>query len=111
MDCHASCRCCDWSAIAGASGACSNPTGSSFSVRAKAQSLVTHGLYSRIRNPIYLFGCLVVVEVLLYINKPRALWLLVGLIPLQIYRARQEEKVLGTKFGAEYQQYKSCTWF
>jgi protein-S-isoprenylcysteine O-methyltransferase Ste14 len=85
--------------------------GSSFSVRAKAQSLVTHGLYSRIRNPIYLFGCLVVVGVLLYINRPRALWLLVALIPLQIYRARQEEKVLETKFGAEYQQYKSCTWF
>ena len=85
--------------------------GSSFSIRAKAQSLVTHGLYSRIRNPIYLFGCLVVVGVLLYINQPRALWLLVAVIPLQIYRARQEEKVLATKFGAEYQQYKSRTWF
>jgi protein-S-isoprenylcysteine O-methyltransferase Ste14 len=85
--------------------------GSSFSVRAKAQTLVTHGLYSRIRNPIYLFGCLVVVGGLLYINQPRALWLLVALIPLQIYRARREEKVLETKFGAEYQQYKSRTWF
>ena len=30
--------------------------GGSFSVRPKAQALVTHGLYSRIRNPIYLFG-------------------------------------------------------
>jgi protein-S-isoprenylcysteine O-methyltransferase Ste14 len=85
--------------------------GSSFSIRPKAQSLVTHGLYSRIRNPIYLFGALVVVGVLLYVNKPRALWLLVAIIPLQIYRARQEEKVLGTKFGAEYQRYKSGTWF
>jgi protein-S-isoprenylcysteine O-methyltransferase Ste14 len=85
--------------------------GSSFSVRAKAQSLVTRGLYSRIRNPIYLFGCFVVVGVLLYINQPRALWFLVALIPLQIYRARQEAKVLETKFGAEYQQYKSPTWF
>jgi protein-S-isoprenylcysteine O-methyltransferase Ste14 len=85
--------------------------GSSFSVRAKAQSLVTRGLYSRIRNPLYLFGCFVVVGVLLYINQPRALWFLVALIPLQIYRARQEAKVLETKFGAEYQQYKSRTWF
>ena len=85
--------------------------GSSFSVRPKAQSLVTHGLYSRIRNPIYLFGSLVVVGVLLYINQPRALWLLVAFIPLQIYRACREEKVLETKFGAEYQQYKSRTWF
>jgi len=85
--------------------------GSSFAITAKAQNLVTHGLYSRIRNPIYFFGALVVVGLLLYIQKPRALWLLVAIIPLQIYRARLEEKVLETKFGAEYQQYKSRTWF
>jgi protein-S-isoprenylcysteine O-methyltransferase Ste14 len=30
--------------------------GESFAVRAKAKKLVTHGLYSKIRNPIYLFG-------------------------------------------------------
>jgi protein-S-isoprenylcysteine O-methyltransferase Ste14 len=85
--------------------------GSSFSVTPKAQNLVTHGLYSRIRNPIYFFGSLVVVGALRYVNKPRALWLLVAIIPLQIYRARLEEKVLETKFVAEYQQYKSRTWF
>jgi protein-S-isoprenylcysteine O-methyltransferase Ste14 len=85
--------------------------GSSFSVIPKAQSLVTHGLYSRIRNPIYLFGALVVVGFLLYISRPRALWILVALIPLQIYRSRREEKVLEAKFGTEYQQYKSRTWF
>jgi protein-S-isoprenylcysteine O-methyltransferase Ste14 len=85
--------------------------GGSFSVRPKAQTLVTHGLYSRIRNPIYVFGGLVVGGVLLYINQPRALWLFVAIIPLQIYRARQEEKVLAARFGDEYQQYKSRTWF
>jgi len=85
--------------------------GSSFSVTPKAQDLVTRGLYSRIRNPIYFFGSLVVVGALLYVNKPRALGLLVAIIPLQIYRARLEEKVLETKFSAEYQQYKSRTWF
>lgn len=30
--------------------------GGAFSVRPKAQALVTHGLYSRIRNPIYFLG-------------------------------------------------------
>lgn len=85
--------------------------GSSFSVRPKAQTLVTHGLYSRIRNPIYVFGGLVIAGVFLYINKPRALWLFVAIIPLQIYRARQEEKILQARFGDEYQQYKSRTWF
>jgi len=85
--------------------------GSSFSVRPKAQTLVTHGLYSRIRNPIYLFGGLVIAGLFLYISRPRALWLFVVVIPLQIYRARQEEQILQARFGNEYQQYKSRTWF
>jgi protein-S-isoprenylcysteine O-methyltransferase Ste14 len=85
--------------------------GGSFSVRPKAQTLVTHGLYSRIRNPIYIFGGLAVAGFFLYINQPLALWLFIVLIPLQIYRARQEEKVLEARFGDEYRQYKSRTWF
>jgi protein-S-isoprenylcysteine O-methyltransferase Ste14 len=30
---------------------------------------------------------------------------------LQTYRARQEGKVLEARFGDEYRQYKSRTWF
>jgi protein-S-isoprenylcysteine O-methyltransferase Ste14 len=85
--------------------------GASFSVRAKAQTLVTHGLYSRIRNPIYLFGGLAIAGASLYFNRPRYLWLFVVLIPLQIYRARQEQRVLEARFGDEYREYKSRTWF
>ena len=58
--------------------------GGSFSVRPKAQALVTHGLYSRIRNPIYLFGALAIAGIFLYMNQPLYLWLLAVLIPLQI---------------------------
>ena len=85
--------------------------GGSFSALPKAQTLVTHGLYSRIRNPIYLFGGLVIVGVFLYLNQPRLLWIFAVLIPLQIYRVRQEEKVLEARFGDEYREYKSRTWF
>jgi protein-S-isoprenylcysteine O-methyltransferase Ste14 len=85
--------------------------GGSFSVRPKAQALVTHGLYYRIRNPIYVFGALAIAGIFLYMNQPHYLWLFVVLIPLQIYRARQEEKVLEARFGDEYRQYKSATWF
>ena len=85
--------------------------GGSFSVRPKAQTLVTHGLYSRIRNPIYLFGGLAIAGAFLYINQPLYLWIFVVLIPLQIYRARQESKVLEARFGDEYRQYKSRSWF
>jgi protein-S-isoprenylcysteine O-methyltransferase Ste14 len=85
--------------------------GGSFSVRPKAQTLVTHGLYSRIRNPIYLFGSLAAAGVFLYVNQPLYLWLFVVLIPLQIYRARREGKVLEARFGDEYRQHKLRTWF
>ena len=85
--------------------------GGSFSVRPKAQNLVTHGLYSRIRNPIYVFGGPAIAGAFLYINQPVFLWIFVVLIPLQIYRAREESKVLEAKFGDEYRQYKSRTWF
>jgi protein-S-isoprenylcysteine O-methyltransferase Ste14 len=84
--------------------------GGSFSVRPKAQALVTHGLYSRIRNPIYVFGAFTAAAIFLYVNKPVALSLLVVIIPLQIYRARQEGKILEAKFGEEYRQYRARTW-
>ena len=40
--------------------------GSNFSIEAKAQNLVTSGVYSRIRNPIYVFGGLILAGVALY---------------------------------------------
>ena len=60
--------------------------GGAFSVRPKAQRLVTNGLYSRISNPIYLFGSLTIVAFFLYIRQPLDISVLVVIIPLQIYR-------------------------
>ena len=80
-------------------------------MRPKAEALVTHGLYPRIRNPIYVFGALAVAALFLFVNKPVALFLLLVTIPLQVYRARQEEKILEAKFGEEYRQYRARTWF
>lgn len=86
--------------------------GASFSVTAKAQALVTRGLYSRIRNPIYVFGGLAVAGIFLFIGVSKLLWaLLVVLVPVQIYRVRKEEEVLAAKFGDEYRAYKARTWF
>jgi protein-S-isoprenylcysteine O-methyltransferase Ste14 len=84
--------------------------GSNFSIEAKAQNLVTSGVYSRIRNPIYVFGGLILAGVALYF-RPVFLVLFIVLIPMQIVRARREEKVLAEKFGEEYRQYKAKTWF
>ena len=85
--------------------------GSAFSVRAKATRLVTTGLYSRIRNPIYVFAMLVVVGLAMYI---RQLWILVFvpiLIPAQVKRSRNEAQVLHEAFGEEYERYRRQTWF
>ena len=85
--------------------------GSAFSVEAKASKLVRTGLYSRIRNPIYVFGGVLLVGLLLLAGRPVLLLLLLVLIPLQVVRIRREEKVLAEKFGAEYEEYKRGTWF
>src|SRR5277367_1615378 len=85
--------------------------GSSFSVSAQARNLVTTGLYSRIRNPIYLFGGLLIVGVILFLEQPRYLLIFLILIPLQLVRMRQEAKVLEEKFGDAYRKYKKSTWF
>jgi len=86
--------------------------GSSFSVRPEARALVTTGLYSRIRNPIYLFSLLLLTGVALYFGQP---WLILGIVliflPIQIYRARKEEKILTGVFGEAYRSYKAGTWF
>ena len=84
--------------------------GSSFSVRAKATRLVTTGLYSRIRNPIYIFGCFFFLGLAMFIP---AWWLLLALIiviPMQIVRARREAAVLEATFGDEYRRYRRQTW-
>jgi len=83
--------------------------GGSFSVRAKTQVLVTNGLYSR--YPIYVLGALTLAGIFLFAGASKLLWVLAALVPVQIYRARNEEKVLAAKFGDDYRAYKARAWF
>ena len=85
--------------------------GSAFSAKAKATALVTTGIYSRIRNPIYVFGAVLLTGIILFSGKFWFLLLLLVLIPMQIYRSRKEEQVLTEKFGDTYLEYKQKTWF
>jgi protein-S-isoprenylcysteine O-methyltransferase Ste14 len=84
--------------------------GDAFSARAKASKLVTHGLYSRIRNPIYVFGALTIAGIIIWTGRPWLFVVFAVLIPLQVYRSRKESQVLEEKFGAAYLQYKQKTW-
>jgi protein-S-isoprenylcysteine O-methyltransferase Ste14 len=85
--------------------------GSSFTVQAKARRLVTTGIYSKIRNPIYVFSGLILVGMAVVLSNWVLLGLVVILIPVQRMRARREETVLADAFGAEYARYKAGTWF
>jgi protein-S-isoprenylcysteine O-methyltransferase Ste14 len=85
--------------------------GKSFSVSPQAKALVTHGLYSRIRNPIYVcVGVMwlgVIVALCLY-------WLIVPLVALlvmQVFRSGRESRILEEKFGQAYLDYRKQTWF
>ncbi len=85
--------------------------GRSFSIVPKATALVTGGIYSRIRNPIYISGEIFLLGVLLMVGRPELLVVLLVLIPVQIFRARREAAVLEAKFGDAYREYRKRTWF
>src|SRR3989475_3461577 len=85
--------------------------GRSFSVTPQARQLVTHGLYSKIRNPIYVFSGLMLAGIVIALERPYALLFLLVLIPVQVLRANKEVKVLEAKFGETYREYKAKTWF
>ncbi|MGH9734482.1 MAG: methyltransferase family protein [Candidatus Acidiferrales bacterium] len=85
--------------------------GKSFSIQAKATELVTHGIYSKIRNPVYVFGTVFIAGLILWIAQPLYLLVLVVLVPAQVVRARKEAQVLEAKFGDAYRAYCTSTWF
>jgi protein-S-isoprenylcysteine O-methyltransferase Ste14 len=85
--------------------------GRAFSIRPKASTLITTGLYSRIRNPIYVFGSVFIVGLSILIEIPWFLLILIPIIPMQIWRSRNEAALLEEKFGDEYRVYRQKTWF
>jgi protein-S-isoprenylcysteine O-methyltransferase Ste14 len=85
--------------------------GRSFSIAPKATALAAHGIYSRIRNPIYVSSVIFLVGLALITGKPAVLAVLLVIVPMQIIRARCEAAVLEAKFGDAYREYRQRTWF
>jgi len=81
------------------------------SPRREPRKLVTTGFYARLRHPIYVFGTMAFLLVLLALQGWQALVIWAILIPIQVIRARREERVLTEAFGAEYEAYRKSTWF
>lgn len=85
--------------------------GNSFTIGAHAKGLVTTGLYSKLRHPVYYFSILTAMGIAMftwciYMTVPVIL-----LIVIEAIRIQKEEQVLTATFGKEYLRYKQTTWF
>lgn len=85
--------------------------GRSFAIRAEAHKLVTQGIYSKIRNPIYFSGTILVSGLVLIIHRPVGWLLVLAIIVMQTIRAHREARVLEAAFGEAYREYRRKTWF
>jgi len=85
--------------------------GAAFSVTAQAHRLVTSGVYSRFRHPVYVFGSVGWLGALMVLLGWKAVLIWAGIVLMEFFRARREERVLEETFGAEYAAYRDRTWF
>ena len=86
--------------------------GTSLAVLPGAETLVARGVYRYLRHPIYVGIVLTLFGILFACGSVVGMIYLVGVvIPLNIFRARQEEKALLDKFGDRYRAYRGKTWF
>jgi len=85
--------------------------GDSFSMSPQARRMVTRGIYSRVRNPIYVFSAIVLAGLILFLERPYFFLVLGPVLVMQFFRARAEARVLEKRFGEEYRAYKARTWF
>ena len=85
--------------------------GKSFAIRPQAHQLVTRGIYSKIRNPIYVFGVVMLLGFVLVLHRPMLWLVVVAVVIMQTVRAHREAKVLEAAFGDAYREYCRKTWF
>ena len=87
------------------------PAEGSAGARPEARALITTGLYSNFRNPIYTFGGVAYLGPSIAWRSVIPLVLFCIVYPLyQSMRARRESTVLEKAFGEEYRRYKANTW-
>ena len=84
--------------------------GKSFAVTPQAKELVTLGLYSRIRNPIYFGVDVMIFGLILALHLYWLFALYPVLVAMHVFRAHREAVVLQAKFGPAYVAYRHQTW-
>lgn len=86
--------------------------GEYFTTSINPKGLVTHGIYSKIRHPMFIGAILVYLGIEFIFQSIYGLLLVIFvLIPFYIYSAIEEEKMLLKKFKDKYTAYKKKTLF
>ena len=86
--------------------------GSSLAVLPGADRLVTRGVYRYFRHPIYIGIVLTLSGLFLACGSSICLFYVITIVvPLNIYRARSEEKFLREHLGDVYKTYYAITYF
>ena len=68
--------------------------------------LITTGVYSFCRHPIYVFGTAGLIMYLLLLEEPWYFSVLIIILPVQLIRAMREDVQLKKQFGLTYSSYK-----
>lgn len=71
--------------------------------------LITHGIYSLIRHPIYFGVILAAIGIPISSSSPYGFFIMLALIPIFLIRIRFEERILIDEFGDAYQIYQGIT--
>lgn len=75
----------------------------------KDQKLIQHGVYRHVRHPITLAAIIYTPAIPLVLSSLYGFLVMLGIVPLFLYRIGIEEKMLIEKFGPEYIQYMKRT--
>lgn len=74
----------------------------------RARQLVTHGLFARSRNPIYLADVLLLIGLLLWLGQVSGLlWITAFALWIDRLQIPAEEQALTGLFGADYRAYRA----
>jgi protein-S-isoprenylcysteine O-methyltransferase Ste14 len=85
--------------------------GDSFAVAAQAKKLVTKGLYSKIRHPMYVFGMLLFLGFAMVTRDVISYAVCAFALVNVIWRVSKENRTLEEKFGNAYRAYREQVWF
>lgn len=85
--------------------------GKAFSVAPKATTLVTHGVYSRIPHPLYVFLDVALLGLVIALRRHWLLGVWLTLVVIHSWAATREARVLRQAFGDAYREYRAKTWW